>query len=139
GLGIRESWQGGVQLIRDAALWGLPVLLPLSTFLYTFASNEEGRDTSGQLTAPPVIVKVPEVNLITEGEIELASKPNETALPADELPASKQYAVSCPHCAWEGSYPTKQGATNALRAHTRYCMVAAPKPETVSTNGNGHH
>jgi len=41
GEGIRADWIGVVTVIKDAAIWVLPALLPLATVLYTFSHSED--------------------------------------------------------------------------------------------------
>jgi hypothetical protein len=38
--GVRGEWQGAVTLIRDASIWIIPMLLPLSTLLYTLSGKQ---------------------------------------------------------------------------------------------------
>lgn len=39
--GVRESWQPAASLIRDAGVWILPAMMPLSTLLYTFSHGDD--------------------------------------------------------------------------------------------------
>lgn len=44
--GVRESWSSAASLLRDAAIWFIPALLPMSTTLYTFSHT--GRPESNR-------------------------------------------------------------------------------------------
>lgn len=109
--------------LRDAALWVIPALLPLSTLLYTFSHGESKPD------------------LMT------ANAPAETSetIPTDPpapLPARRgknKVAIQCPDCDWHGSYKDERAAANALNGHRRHCTGAASKlaaAAPVSMNGN---
>jgi hypothetical protein len=53
--GVRESWGQFATLMRDAAVWIIPMLLPLSTLLYTFSgSGHEQQPMVAQTVAVPV-------------------------------------------------------------------------------------
>jgi hypothetical protein len=49
--GVRQEWTGIAQLMRDAALWFIPALLPASTIAYTFSNKV---DEQPQPPAPPI-------------------------------------------------------------------------------------
>lgn len=66
-LGVRAESQDAVTYIRDLALWFLPLLLPLSTFLYTISDMDEGEP---EARIQPVPVSVQRV-IITEEPVEL--------------------------------------------------------------------
>lgn len=52
--GVRGEWSGMVTLIRDASIWLIPALLPLSTLLYTLSADNRHQDAPG---APSVHVE----------------------------------------------------------------------------------
>jgi hypothetical protein len=111
-----------VQLLRDLAIWFIPALLPASTLLYTFSTEEPER-------APEAA-----------RQIELAIVPSLPSLPiAPEIPeyeglteqADETYLATCPHCEWQGVYATPYQAKQARNAHMRSHMPA----KAFSTNG----
>jgi len=38
--GVRDTWASGATILRDAAVWIIPALLPLSTLLYTLSTTD---------------------------------------------------------------------------------------------------
>lgn len=52
--GVRESWGGFAGLMRDAAVWIIPALLPLSTTLYTL-SGQAAPSAAAAPTIPPAL------------------------------------------------------------------------------------
>lgn len=66
GAGIRAEWTGLVTLIRDSAIWVLPLLLP--TALILFAFSEGKRETAQPTTESRALVAVPDA-LIIESEV----------------------------------------------------------------------
>lgn len=162
--GVRPEWAGLTGLIRDAALWAIPALLPLSTLLYTLSSNERPAVTPEptQAAAPPVVLS-PEQQL----------KPITSPAPAKTLPppnpdaktpewfdeifdqvedstgdwyvdqlrqrqrdqAAEEHPVTCETCGKHiGTYRSAASAAAALRGHRRHCA-----PLKVSSNGVEHH
>jgi hypothetical protein len=87
--GISEGAAGFATTVRDAALWVVPALLPLSTLLYTF---------SDRTPAP--------------------SEP-ERSLSVVQAQADGGFRVSCPDCGWTAEKETQESAQNALNGHRR--------------------
>lgn len=130
--GVRTEWVGLVTLIRDASLWIIPLLLPLSTMLYTISDMDEAETVA----LPPTRVTRVEVK---------QEPPHEASLPtpAPTLPervsantsgahtgeatgfivaVGDSYQYTCPHCGKEGTKPTVIKAQAALNVHVgRYC------------------
>lgn len=82
--GVRPAWAGLALLVRDAALWIIPALLPASTLLYTFSGRQEAQHEAPaqqDAPAPSVTISAP------PAELEL-----DAPLPWDELPAMAQPA-----------------------------------------------
>lgn len=102
--GVRESWGGIAQLIRDSAIWVVPALLPLSTTLYTLS----GGQAETPITAKPEPTESRAVVIIDQPTI---SEP-------EPLPLT--YPVHC-NCGWTGEYDTPQKAKAALSSHRRHC------------------
>lgn len=72
GEGIRQDWIGFVSVMKDASIWILPALLPLSTLLYTFSHSEDHATLTehGKKKPTPVPVQLtePEPIVLTEPE-----------------------------------------------------------------------
>lgn len=45
--GVRETWSDFATVMRDAAVWVIPALLPLSTLLYTFSGGKTAAGEGG--------------------------------------------------------------------------------------------
>lgn len=146
--GVRPEWSGLTGLIRDAALWAIPALLPLSTLLYTLSSNERPAVTPEltQAAAPPVVLS-PEQQLkpiIPPAPAKTLPPPNpDTKTPEwfdeiyEQLEDSEPdgHSVTCETCGKHvGTYKSAASAAAALRGHRRHCA-----PIRVSTNGVEHH
>jgi hypothetical protein len=137
--GVRETWAGFAQLVRDAAIWFIPALLPLSTLLYTFSSAEAAphraqlSDVAVAATQPAIQIEKPAPLALAEGEAEQTeSKPEELVR---QLPTGK-YLAACPDCGkWSKSYDVETVARNGLKTHRNLHCPARLKPELA----NGHH
>lgn len=69
--GVRESWAGAATLLRDAAVWIIPALLPLSTLLYTFSGGRaDHQEAQNAATSAPesIVTDVQPVNAPEEAE-----------------------------------------------------------------------
>lgn len=86
---------GQVTLLRNAAIWILPALLPMSTIFYTLGSN------------------TPETT-VREQIADLAPMQQERETPLIH--------IACPDCDFAGDYETERAATNALNAHKKHCL-----------------
>jgi hypothetical protein len=145
--GVRETWAGSAQLIRDAAIWFIPALLPLSTLLYTFSSGEVDHPAQAEplaIAEPEQLIQVPanrtilveelERLALQEGSTDDAQTETKLAELVRQLPSGKWYA-ECPDCGtWSKAYETLAAAERGLRAHQSLHCTARVKPELV----NGH-
>lgn len=52
--GVRQTWASGATILRDAAVWIIPALLPLSTLLYTLSTTEP---STPQAQQAPIEIK----------------------------------------------------------------------------------
>lgn len=118
--GVRSEWLGSVQLLRDLAIWFIPALLPASTLLYTFSTEEPEPTPQAarqiELTivpSLPIAPEIPEYEGLTEQ-------------------ADESYLATCPHCEWQGVYATPYQAKQARNAHMRSHLPQ----KAFSTNGN---
>lgn len=149
--GVRPEWAGLTGLIRDAALWAIPALLPLSTLLYTLSSNDKSvavLPESEQLK--PITIAQDENTLpapVDDGRRYLPGVPVEVpesdaglwkvqevleSVKAEQ--EQEHHAAECPACGWSGSYKTATSARLAYNAHRRHCKaINVP----VSSNGHG--
>lgn len=106
--GVRESWGGFATLVRDAAIWIAPLLLPLSTILYTLSGQSEK-------VAPAAPVVLPESD---PGNQSVALVP--VPIEATVIEATDDDKTSrCPYCDWDNTYDTPGKARQALASHIR--------------------
>lgn len=125
--GIREEWRWTVQLFRDWSLWLIPLLLPLSTIMYTFSDRKVSEPHEQPQSAPVPVVTVSEPDqpllepVISEAGVMLPDVPT-------------KILMACPNCDWTKEYDDLERAQSGLRMHQRrYCV---PSPVASS---NGHH
>lgn len=144
--------------LRDFAVWLVPALLPLSTFMYTF-SHADGDDTHAPKERIHAVQRTETHEVTVERDVPMQTT---TALRAPVMPAlphethrtgasggvrtgATDGAIAlkdgvwnyvCPHCAQVGKgYATQDGATNALGAHIgRWCPVRKEQ-ERAAVNG----
>lgn len=137
--GVRPEWGAFATVMRDAAIWIIPALLPLSTLLYTFSGGHE------QPAIAPVVVseQPPEPVIVSE--------PVHTALPELAGPvivpaqlavikhADNDIEVTCPSCGWDrGGYMSEESARRGLATHmARHCPAMHPdkKPALNGLHG----
>lgn len=107
---------GVAEVVRNAAVWLIPALLPISTILYTLG-NEEKQIAK----APSQFLQLVEVLTDEDGEILSGEIPN------------PPFVVVCPDCGWAQEYDNRTSATNGLNRHRGHC------PKNVVLSPNGHH
>lgn len=127
--GVRESWSGAASLFRDAAVWLLPALLPMSTTLYTLSHmRKETREPDAALPEPTpeptrsrrrnwsVIMMNAPKNRVGRSLEMLPATVEEASEPDAALPAAVLYTCTC---GFSKEYPTPNAAAQAKRAHER--------------------
>lgn len=58
--GVRDTWKEAATTLRDAAVWIIPALLPLSTLLYTFSGGKVKETVDPSAQQPATIAIVPQ-------------------------------------------------------------------------------
>lgn len=160
--GVRGEWTGFTTLVRDAALWLIPALLPLSTLLYTLSSNQrENQPASAESAAisEPVLVQSELLKPITKPddrrELPAVTPDDESEWLNDLVNShesafddyfiqqkraaavaaeSETHTARCEACGWEKEYSSAASAARGYGGHMKHCP--AVKPEVVS---NGVH
>lgn len=133
--GVRASWGATATWLRDAAVWFIPALLPLSTLLYTFSGTDEKRHKKpvgeSVQVAAPTAPELPE-NVPIEDE-KLADVLQQ--LEEDTQPIEVDvYTAVCEDCGWTKDYTSQSSADSGLRTHqTRHCPEYA-----MRVNGFNH-
>jgi len=119
--GVRLDWGPLISFVRDAAVFVIPLLLPLSTTLYTFSQDGPSARTATmtirQTTKTEVKVEKPAANALP-----IVDSPQIAAGTTDAIAG---YTSSCEICGWQTIKDTKRGATNAKVAHNRHHHPAA--------------
>lgn len=126
--GVRSEWLPFAQLLRDSALWLIPLLLPISTLMYTLSSDPQ---KEALVVEPPKAVTVnPLPSLPNESKTGEFLPVSNLALLPDDI---QGHTVVCPHCGAEiGRYDSRRQATQALNGHLRHC------PDYQPFSKNGH-
>lgn len=111
--GLRAEWTPALTLMRDAAVYILPGLLPASTLLYTLSSTESERKTpeAGHETPEAPSAVLIQKELYTPA---LLSSPDK-----------KQITATCQACGWSSTYSTPRSAKAALSGHRAHCPALA--------------
>lgn len=120
--GVRETWSGFATVLRDAAIWIIPVLLPLSTLLYTFSGANQPDDQE----QPRTVVNIKPV------EVQSPAPLAQLAMPLQD----DSHVAGCPACGWKKSYDNADSARRGLATHqSKHCTAMHP------TEGvrNGYH
>lgn len=130
GLGISEAHHATVQTVRDAAIWILPLLLPLSTMLYTISDG----DSKEQAVKP----QAPEATITIEKREQpmLEEKSNDIESLSIELIPQAKFEALCGDCGWHKEYEDSKKAERALNTHKSIHCKA--KHEVVVIASNGH-
>lgn len=107
--------------LRNMGLWLIPSLLPLSTLLYTFSTENDD----------PENITLPETKVTNQPEyLEIESDVN---LLQAENPV---FTVQCA-CGWQRDYDNLDSSTRGLNAHQQKCNIY--QDFTQHENGKVHH
>lgn len=153
--GIAESHRQAAQTMSDLAIWLFPMLLPLSTLLYTFSGRE---DAHLDVIAPVSLSVQKPSKTVQNGALQGATKNAQRALPeAPEAPESvpaedpeallpgtdEGVTIWCTDCGWSTTKDSTESAQRALRTHkSLHCSALAlveDEAPVIVSNGNGKH
>lgn len=135
--GVRTEWYGAAQLIRDAAIWFIPALLPLSTLLYTFSGYENHAQQPVIAVEKPKNVSAPLPALDAPQDDQCCTDLTDGRLER----TGDGVKVACTRCnSWSKVYETESSARRGLRAHHQACYRPEELPVWLieNTNQNGH-
>lgn len=124
--GVRDSWGGMATLIRDAAIWIVPMLLPLSTTLYTMSSS--GPSLKHVQNAPTDNPAGTGTALVPVSEA--------AASVAVEDPIETAFPYTCPKCGWHRVYLNERSRESGANAHIRHCPGETAQILSVEVNGH---
>jgi len=129
GEGLAPATQDAVRTARDAAIYIIPALLPISTILYTM--SEIGEHSEPGTPAVPMIQidRVNTENALAPVKSDFAELPER--LQADE--DITEYTAECDACGWTKEYDNAESARRGLATHlSRHCTAQVPE---YSMNG----
>ena len=112
--GISESHRDLVKTSVDAAIWILPLFLPLATMLYTISDGDSKEHPKANETDNQDDKPKNEALLINDEN--LSENAGFTIL-AEERIQEPRYIAECRHCSWNKEYETQKSAERALRTH----------------------
>ena len=131
--GVSDFHLWAVVTARDAAIWILPLLLPLSTMLYTISDG----DNKEQQKAPesPIVIDKPK----NEPQLFIADKNTEikgSDILHEEIIQEPKYRVECEDCGWSNEFLSEKTAKRSLTTHkTLHCKKTH---ELQKVEQNGH-
>lgn len=139
--GVSAWHHWAVVTARDAAIWILPLLLPLSTMLYTISDGDNKEQPKANEPVEPIIT--------IEKEKQLSIPENVSEISALELLANERiqepkYIAECQSCGWHKEYESAKSAERALRTHqsmhcpNRFEIAQAEERGLEKVAQNGH-
>lgn len=127
--GVSEFHQWAVITARDAAIWILPLLLPLATMLYTISDGDSREQPIVPTHPEPTItIQKPENPLLEEKSSDIAD------LNIELIPQAK-FLADCPDCVWVKEYDDSKTAARALNTHR---SIHCPARHELKAEQNGH-
>ncbi len=131
--GVSAWHRWAVETGRDAAIWILPLLLPLSTMLYTISDGDGTEHPKAQ--APEILVEKPK----NDEKLLIAEKINEiqtSSMLAEEIIQEPKYVAECEACGWQKEYESSKVASRALNTHKS--LHCSKRHELQKEDENGH-
>jgi hypothetical protein len=131
--GVSEFHQWTVVTARDAAIWILPLLLPLSTMFYTISDGDKkDQAIAPTLPEPTLEVSMPTRSLIEEKTMQIES----SSILTEERIQEPKYLAECAACGWHKEYDESAKASRALRTHQNLHCSKTHEVEVISQNGH---
>lgn len=128
--GVSQFHQWAVVTGRDAAIWILPLLLPLSTMLYTISDGDnKEQPIKQQHPEPTILVESPANPMLEE-------KSSDIAVVSLELIPQAKFEAHCQDCGWTKEYDDSKTAARALNTHKSIHCKAKHEVEILSQNGH---
>lgn len=129
GPGVYDDGLAGrlVLMGRNAAIWFIPVLLPLSTTMYTLSGGRrtDVTDHATQMTVEAARRPVEALPVAASATLllEAGGKPRE-------------YKAEC-ECGWQRTYDNPDSAKRGLAAHSQHCIVQRPEKVAAYSDHEG--
>ena len=130
-LGISAEHHPAVQTARDAAIWILPLLLPLSTMLYTISDGDNKKQAiKPQAPEATITMVIEDLPLIEEKVMETES----FSMLTEERIQEPKFLAECADCGWHKEYEDVAKASRALRTHQN--LHCRKTHEVIASNGH---
>jgi hypothetical protein len=135
--GISAFHRWAVETGRDAAIWILPLLLPLSTMLYTISDGDKPEQPIAPAHPEPIIsiekLKNEQLPSVQEN---ISEFPALTSFDGEIIQEPK-YQAYCDDCGWCKEYEHPQSASRALSTHKhKHCSKRHEQEEVIEANGH---
>ncbi|MEO0562206.1 MAG: hypothetical protein AAF125_08830 [Chloroflexota bacterium] len=128
-----------VLLTRNAAIWFIPALLPLSTTMYTLSGGDNPHVTKHDTSAAQLVtVQRAEAHALTSSAslmLDFARTP--TVTDVTEQVVADEHVAECDACGWKRTYNNPETARRGLAGHQQHCPELHPEKFDFALNGNG--
>jgi hypothetical protein len=131
--GISDTHRDLVKTSVDAAIWILPLFLPLATMLYTISDGDNREPIISSYAEPTITKVIEDMPLIEEKVTDIAQAP----MLEQEIIQEPKYTAHCEACGWSVEYPNEKKANRALRTHQNlHCTKGHEELGEFSQNGH---
>lgn len=127
--GLSEFHRPNVKIAVDAAIWIMPLFLPLSTILYTLSGGDKKEQAHPE---PTLEVSKPAMPLIEEKTMQIES----SSILTEERIQEPKYLAECADCGWHKEYEDMAKASRALRTHQNLHCSKRHEVEVIASNGH---
>lgn len=130
--GLSAVHRDNVKTAVDAAIWILPLFLPLSTILYTLSGGENKEQPIAPTHPEPTIaIESPENPMLEE-------KSSDIAPFSIELIPQAKFEAHCSDCGWSKEYEDSTKAARALNTHKSIHCKAKHLEKVIAQNGHAN-
>lgn len=134
--GVSEFHQWTVVTARDAAIWILPLLLPLSTMLYTISDGDKKEQAiAPTLPEPTIAIEKLKNEQLPSNQENISEYPALTSFDGEIIQEPK-YLATCEDCGWSKEYQHPQNASRALSTHKSKHCSNRHEIEVIASNGH---
>lgn len=131
--GVSDLHRWAVSQASDAAIWILPLLLPLSTLLYTISDGDNKEQ--------PIVPVAPEPTILVDKRERPFNAENNTEIKGSDILTEERiqepkYAAHCEDCGWSNEFLSEKSAKRSLLTHKTLHCKNRHELEKVSSNGH---
>lgn len=133
--GLSEFHRPNVKIAVDAAIWIMPLFLPLSTILYTLSGGDKKEQAIAPTLPEPtldVLKVIEDMPLLDEN---ISEYPALTSFD-EEIIQEPKYLANCEDCGWSKEYLNPQNASRALSTHKSKHCSKTHEVGVISQNGH---